>query len=161
MLTGAVALISDYSNMPLGNNNFWDYRGYFGGIVFLFFISLFPRLTLFISSVPFGGLLWWIGFFFMPRLLVASLATINYWNSNKILVVISWLVALGGESSEKILISRRPKFRFFYRSNNKPNRPIRPTNQDNAPSSSSSSSISNSSNSSANPDVIETEFKRL
>ncbi|MBF0299998.1 MAG: hypothetical protein HQK51_14830 [Oligoflexia bacterium] len=117
-LTGAITIISEYSNMPFGYRDFWEYRGYLGGIFFLFFIALFPRLTLFVSSVPFGGVLWWIGWFFMPRILVASLATVTYWNHNKILVIISWLVALGGESSEKVLISRRPRMRFFFRSNN-------------------------------------------
>jgi len=73
----------------------------------LIFIAIFPRLTLLFSSVPFGGVLWWLGWIFAPRLLVAILATVNYWNQNKVLVVIAWLIALGGESSEKHVVCTR------------------------------------------------------
>jgi hypothetical protein len=83
--------------------NFWEHHGLF----FLIFITLFPRLTLFFSSVPFGGLLWWLGFIFAPRLLVALLATVTYLSSNPILVLISWIVALSGESSEKYYVKKK------------------------------------------------------
>lgn len=77
--------------------DFWDVHGIF----FIFFMFFFPRLTLFLSSVPFGGFFWWLGWLFTPRLLVAILATNNYWHTNKILVIITWFWALGGESAEK------------------------------------------------------------
>ncbi len=82
------------------------------GFIFLFFITLFPRLTLLISglifhSIEFGGLLWWLGFIFAPRILVAVLATISYWETNPFLVIISWIIALSGESSEKIIFKRK------------------------------------------------------
>ena len=82
------------------------------GWIFLFSIAFFPRLTLLVSgllvgSIQFGGLVWWLGFFFAPRILVAVLATASYWNQNPVLVIISWLIALGGESSEKFMITRR------------------------------------------------------
>lgn len=77
--------------------SFWDIHGIF----FILFMFFFPRLTLLFSSVPFGGLLWWLGWLFAPRLLVAILATINYWQTNPILVVLSWCWALSGESVEK------------------------------------------------------------
>jgi hypothetical protein len=83
--------------------NFWDHHG----ILFLIFITLFPRLTLFFSSVPFGGILWWLGFIFAPRILVAFLATVTYGMSNPILVAISWVVALSGESGEKYYVKKR------------------------------------------------------
>lgn len=38
---------------------------------------------------------------------MAVLATITYWNQNPFLVVISWLVAMGGESSEKMVVINR------------------------------------------------------
>jgi hypothetical protein len=85
----------------LGNENYWDHHGLF----FLIFISLFPRLTLIFSSVPFGGILWWLGWLFIPRILVAILATIFYWNQNPFLVVCSWLIALSGESGEKYYVT--------------------------------------------------------
>lgn len=77
--------------------SFWEVHGIF----FLIFMFFFPRLTLLFSSVPFGGLLWWLGWLFAPRLLVAILATANYWQTNPILVVLSWCWALSGESVEK------------------------------------------------------------
>ena len=83
--------------------NFWDVHGVF----FLIFITIFPRLTLLISSVPFGGLFWWLGFFFTPRLLVAILATMAYWTTNPVLVVMSWIVCLFGEFAEKSTVSKK------------------------------------------------------
>lgn len=85
--------------------NYWDNHG----ILFLFFITIFPRLTLLFSSVAFGGFLWWLGFIFAPRILVAVLATMSYLESNPILVIMSWLIALSGESTEKYTFRRRFK----------------------------------------------------
>jgi len=52
-LTGAIALIAQSTQrLEFGNQNFWDVRGIF----FLFFIMVFPRLTLLFSSVAFGGI---------------------------------------------------------------------------------------------------------
>lgn len=92
----------EYFDHDFGDVNFFDKRGVF----FLFFVTLFPRLTLLFSSVPFGGIAWWLGFIFCPRILVAILATVNYFQTNPILVVMSWLIALGGESVEKWRLNR-------------------------------------------------------
>lgn len=102
-LTGAATILMKMSDIPFGNDNFWDNHNIF----FLIFITIFPRLTLLFSSVPFGGIFWWLGFIFTPRILVAILATMAYWQQNPILVLISWLVALGGESGEKYYITSR------------------------------------------------------
>ncbi len=102
----------NYFDIEFGVTDYWEVHGVF----FLIFISIFPRLTLLFSSVAFGGIFWWLGFFFAPRLLVAILATVSYWNTNKILVTISWLLAIGGESSEKLFIIRN---RSFNKSNRK------------------------------------------
>lgn len=99
----ASSLLVNYFNIEFGTINYWDVHGVF----FLVFIAIFPRLTLLFSSVAFGGIFWWLGFIFAPRLLVAILATVAYWNTNKLLVIISWLMAIGGESSEKYFIHRR------------------------------------------------------
>ncbi len=82
------------------SKDFWNEHGIF----FLVFITLFPRLTLLFSDIAFGGVFWWLSWAFAPRILVAVLATISYWNNHPILVLISWLVALGGESGEKHFI---------------------------------------------------------
>ncbi len=107
-ITGASTLLINYANVDFKNVDFFVNHSWF----FLFAIALFPRLTLLVSglivgSVEFGGVLWWVGFFIAPRILVATLATVSYWNTNQFLVVMSWLIAFGGESSEKFVISRR------------------------------------------------------
>jgi hypothetical protein len=90
--------------------NFWDVHG----LWFLIFITFFPRITLLFSSVVTGGILWWLGFFFMPRLLVACLATITYWETNPVLVFISWVVALLGEVFEKLGLKQKNRSRFIF-----------------------------------------------
>lgn len=106
-ITGVSSILLNFSDFQLKNIDYFDKHGWF----FLICLAFFPRLSLFVAGVfnniAFGGIFWWLGFFFAPRFLVATLATVSYWNTNKILVILSWLVALGGESSEKVMISRR------------------------------------------------------
>lgn len=82
------------------NVNFWDVHGIF----FIFFMFFFPRLTLFFSSVAFGGIFWWLGWLIAPRLLVAILATIHYADTNIVLVVLTWIWAVSIEFGEKKVI---------------------------------------------------------
>ena len=70
-------------------------------------MAFFPRLTLLLSSVASGGILWWLGWLLAPRLTVAILATTAYWHTNIFLVVFTWLWALGGESTEKKIVVNR------------------------------------------------------
>ena len=80
--------------------NFWDVHGFF----FIFFMLFFPRLTMLFGTVVadiFGGPLFWIGWLFAPRLTVAIIGTIIYWDTNPVLCVFTWMWALGGESTEK------------------------------------------------------------
>lgn len=107
-ITGASTLLINYANVDFKNVDFFVKHGWF----FLFSVALFPRLTLLVSglifgTIEFGGLLWWAGFLIAPRILVAILATVSYWHTNQFLVVMSWLIALGGESSEKFVITKR------------------------------------------------------
>jgi hypothetical protein len=97
ILLVTVALMNEHFSVDFGRVNYFEKRGVF----FLFFITLFPRLTLLFSSVLFGGFFWWLGFFFCPRILVAILATVTYFYTNPVLVVISWMIALSGEVFEK------------------------------------------------------------
>lgn len=69
------------------------------GTWFLIGLALFPRITLMVSSVLSGGLLWWLGWIFAPHLLVAILA-IPFWHSNPVLVIIAWFMAFSGTSAE-------------------------------------------------------------
>ncbi len=102
VITGATTLLVEQFGVSLGHTDYWDVRGVF----FLLFITTFPRLTLLFSSVPFGGVFWWLGWFFAPRILVAILATLAYWQTNPVLVTMSWLIALSGETGEKFALSK-------------------------------------------------------
>ena len=104
-LTGAASILMNQFEVTYGIQSFWDNHGFF----FLFCITAFPRLTLVLSSIAFGGLFWWMGLIFAPRILVAILATTAYWNENPILVVISWLIAFSGESTEKYVVTKKTR----------------------------------------------------
>lgn len=97
VLVFVTSFLANDLKVPFGTVDFFVNHG----ILFLVFLAFFPRLTLIFSSVATGGLLWWLGWFFFPRVLVAVLATFAYAQTNPFLVTISWLVALGGESAEK------------------------------------------------------------
>jgi len=74
-----------------GNPSYWDVHGFW----FLIFMNLFPRLTMLIAT-PFPvGFLGWTGWLLLPRLYAAILATHFYWDTNALLCVITWIVALG------------------------------------------------------------------
>jgi len=77
-------------------NNFWNNHGFW----FIFFMMLFPRLTMFFATVS-GGFWWWLGWLFVPRLTVAIISTTYYWNSNQLLVIFTWIWAISGEILEK------------------------------------------------------------
>jgi hypothetical protein len=76
--------------------NFWDSHT----VLFCLSMYFFPRLTLFFAT-PLGGILWWVGLFFVPRLLVACLATANYGLTNPFLCCFVWFWALKGDLVEK------------------------------------------------------------
>ena len=69
-------------------------------LIYLIGLVLFPRFSLLFCNVS-GNIIFWLGWLFLPRITVAFLATIYYWNSNPFLVILSWLFAMGGESAEK------------------------------------------------------------
>lgn len=109
ILLVATTVMMDVMQTEFGRVDFFQKHGIF----FLIFITFFPRLTLLFSSVATGGFLWWVGFLFFPRILVAALATVSYFHTNPVLVVLSWIIALGGETLEKAGISGgRNKFVF-------------------------------------------------
>lgn len=83
-------------------NNFFDQYG----VTTLVCLALFPRLTLLFASFATGGLLWWLGWIFTPHLLVAFLST-SYWDTNPVLVVVAWLIALSGTWAETKIATRK------------------------------------------------------
>lgn len=90
-------------DLELGQVDYWSRHGFW----LLVGLALFPRLTLLFSSIPFGGVLWWLGWIFAPRFLVAILATLAYWQPNPALVLFAWFFAIGGETGEKIIMRRQ------------------------------------------------------
>lgn len=82
--------------------DYWDQHG----ILFLLGLTFFPRITvLFFSAVSFN-LLVFVGWLFAPHLLVAILATTQYWDTNPVLVIVAWFVAFGGTGAEGKAASR-------------------------------------------------------
>jgi len=75
--------------------NFWSVHGY----VFIFLMLCFPRLTLFFGTLA-GGVWWWLGLIFIPRITVAILATLAFANTNPALVAFTWLWAFVFEIAE-------------------------------------------------------------
>jgi len=76
--------------------DFWSNNSIF----LLIGLSLFPRISLLFCNIP-GSILFWIGWLIFPRITIAIFATIFYISTNPILVIFSWIIALGGESAEK------------------------------------------------------------
>ena len=81
--------------------SYWDVHG----LLFLVGLAVFPRITLLFSNATGFGFLFWLGWFFVPHLTVAVLATTFYFDTNPILVLFSWFIALGGESKEKKVVT--------------------------------------------------------
>jgi hypothetical protein len=86
--------------------DFWTQHGW----VFLCFLLVFPRLTLLFSSVASGGFLWWLGWLITPRLLIAILA-LPYLDTNPVLVVGAWILAIAGFLGEKTVVKKVVKRR--------------------------------------------------
>jgi hypothetical protein len=105
-LVGIASLVAVQAfGIEFGSANYWDAHG----LLLLVGLAILPRITLLVSSIATGGLLWWLGWLVAPRILIATLATISYFEANPLLVVITWLIALGGESSEKCWVRRRTR----------------------------------------------------
>ena len=77
-------------------DNFWIYHGF----LLLIGLTLFPRLSILMCNIP-GGLFFWIIWIVFPRIVIAFYASILYFDTNPILVFLSWIIALSGESTEK------------------------------------------------------------
>lgn len=84
--------------------NFWDVHGCW----FIFFMFIFPRLTMFFMGICTMGfsypILFWVGWGLTPRLVVAILATSFYWESNPILCIFAWIYCFTiGNGSNKVV----------------------------------------------------------
>jgi hypothetical protein len=83
--------------------DFWQTHGW----IFLVFIAVFPRLTMLLAVTTPFGILAWLGWLFVPHLTVAILATTFYWQTNPVLCIISWFVAIGGTLTEERTVRSR------------------------------------------------------
>ena len=79
--------------------DFWEVHGFW----FIFFMFLFPRITMMCTGIFLGWMspLFFFGWLLLPRLTVAIIASMLYFNSNPVLCVFTWFWALGGECTEK------------------------------------------------------------
>jgi hypothetical protein len=73
-------------------------------------LAVFPRLTLLFVGGPFA-VVHWLGWVFAPHLLVAILATSRYWDSNPVLCVVAWFIALAGTGGETNVMQRANTWR--------------------------------------------------
>lgn len=62
--------------------------------------TFFPRLSFWFMSAITGGFWFWVGVLFVPHIMAAFWATTMYWDTNPILCIIAWMIALGGTSGE-------------------------------------------------------------
>lgn len=83
--------------------SFWDVHGLF----FLAGLVLFPRITVILFSHVTGGLLFWVFFLLFPRIVIPILAAYHYWDTNPILVILSFLICISAETGEKTIVQRR------------------------------------------------------
>jgi hypothetical protein len=88
--------------------DFFEAHGWF----FLAGVTFFPRITLLLSSVVSGGLLWWLGWIFTPHLLVAFLS-LPYWDTNPFMVCVAWIIALTGTKYESDIVIHRKRKKYY------------------------------------------------
>ena len=69
------------------------------GVLVLICLAVFPRITLIAASFATGGFFWWVGWLVAPHLLVAILS-LPYWDTNPVLVVMAWFMAICGTGAE-------------------------------------------------------------
>lgn len=84
--------------------SYWQVHGVAVGMVLGLCLAIIPRITTFfllvLTSFASGGVLWWLGWLFLPHFLVAGLATLTYWDTNPMLVLLAWIWALIGTGAE-------------------------------------------------------------
>lgn len=70
--------------------NFWDHHGVF----FLLGMLFFPRITGIFFSFFTPGPIFWIFYFFCPRILTAIVACHYYWATNPLLCILAILLVV-------------------------------------------------------------------
>ena len=84
--------------------DFFMAHGTLAGVFILFALAFIPRISmvcmLIWGALTSNGVFWWLGFIFLPHIVVAVEATSHYWDTNPILCVIAWMMAFGGTFGE-------------------------------------------------------------
>ena len=83
--------------------NFWQVHG----LLFLAGLVFFPRLTVILASHVSGGPLFWSFFLVFPRIVIPILAAYHYWDTNPVLVILSFLICLSAETGDKTVVQRK------------------------------------------------------
>jgi hypothetical protein len=76
------------------------------GVLVIICLMFFPRLTLLLAGFATGGCLWWLGWLFTPYLLIAFLS-LPYFDTNPVLVIGAWVLALSGTTAESKAVRYR------------------------------------------------------
>ena len=77
----------------------------------LFGWAFFPRITFLFFSAITGGLGFWLGVLFIPRLMIAFWATTYYWHTNPVLCILAWFCALSGTKAEVKVANKKKRGR--------------------------------------------------
>lgn len=88
---------------PQEQANFWELHG----LLFLAGLTFFPRITVLLFSGVTGGLLFWIFFLILPRIVIPILAAYHYWDTNPVLVILSFIICLSAETGEKAVVRKK------------------------------------------------------
>ena len=89
--------------------SFWENWNLLGGLVLCFLCATFPRIAMIVAclagglGVSLAGVMGWI---FIPRISIAIIATVNYFDTNPILCIVAWIILLGGEGAEKRALAK-------------------------------------------------------
>ena len=88
---------------PQEQTNFWEMHG----LLFLAGLTFSPRITVLLFSGVTGGLLFWIFFLIFPRIVIPILAAYHYWDTNPVLVIVSFVICLSAETGEKAVVKKK------------------------------------------------------
>lgn len=117
-LPGTLSAADQHSTLiSLPSGDLWSIPSVSSHSIFLcVMLILFPRITLAFLALGTGSigitLLGLLGWIFIPRILIAIMATLLYWPAYPILVILAWLIAILCEASEKVVFQRRVVYRY-------------------------------------------------
>jgi hypothetical protein len=95
--------------------DFFAAHGVAFGLLLILGLVFIPRITmlgmLVWGTLTSGGVLWWLGYIFLPGIVVAYEATTHYWDTNPVLCVFAWFVAFTTSNTESRVTARTARRR--------------------------------------------------